>query len=118
MEKLKLFVTNIKNIGKPALDERQIAHFKFEKKDNISAVESLVKTDSATANLYLQNLALEALELYFDLRQIWTPSPKLRLKYLRKHDSNMAELFDEFYTSENLNEQLEIIKKIIPAIFL
>lgn len=117
MKELQTFVYHLRDRGKPTLDKKKVAHFKFDKEDKISALESLKNTDFATANLYLQNLALETLALYFDLRQIWTPAPKQRLKYLRKNDSTIGKLYDDFYLSQNFDQQLSIVKEIVRILF-
>ena len=117
MEELKSFVFNIRDKGKLPLNQKQIEHLKFDKEDKIRAVENLIEKDFPTANLYLQMLGQEMMELYFDLTQQWTPAPKQRIPYLRKNDKEIAELFETFYQEKEIESQLKVIKKLVMAVF-
>jgi predicted nucleotidyltransferase len=117
MEKLKAFVSAIRNQGKKKLTAKQIAHFKFDAEDKVSAIEYLKENDFATANLYLQTLAQTLLELHFDLMQEWTPAPKQRLRYLRTHHAALSSLYDSFYTAKTFEEQFSVAKNIAKVTF-
>lgn len=117
MKKLKKFVSKIRKKGKPKLNKKQINHLKFDKEDKIRAIKYLKNKDFATANLQLQRLGQEMLEIYFDLNQLWTPAPKQILGYLRKHDKKTSKLFDDFFKKEKFETQLKTIKKIVSVIF-
>lgn len=117
MEELKQFIFEIRDKGREALTEKQVHHFKFEKEDKIKAAEYLQNTDLATASLYLQALCQELVELYFELNQQWTPAPKQRLPYMRKSDPDMAKMFDELFTAESFEKQLEETKKVLSFLF-
>jgi len=117
MSELKDFVDLIKKHKKPKLAEKEIKHFQFDREDKVRAIEYFKEKDFSAANLQLDRLGQEMLEIYFDLHQLWTPAPKQRLEYLRDVDSDMAKLFDEFFTVQDFEKRLEVIKVIVERVF-
>ncbi len=117
MDQLKSFVDGIRNKGIPQMTEKQIHHLRFDKEDKLSAIEFLKSNDLPTANLYLQGLCQELVELYFEIHQLWTPAPKQRLKKMRAIDKDAAELFDALYQSNTFEDQFENTKKVIERLF-
>lgn len=117
MEKMKEFVSAIKEKGKPQMDTKKRRHLQFDAEDKVRAVEAMQQKDVATANLQLSRLGNEVLELYFDLRQLWTPAPKQQLGYLRENDKETAQLFDTYFKEERLGNRLVAIQKIIKRLF-
>ena len=117
MIEIQKFVDIIRDQGRSPLTEKQIHHLRFEKADKLSAVEYLKDKDLPTANLYLQSLCQELVELYFELHQLWTPAPKQRLKKLREIDKESADIFDALYRSNSFEEQLNNAKLVVQKLF-
>lgn len=117
MEELKNYIFAIREKGREPLTEKQMRHLKFEKEDKTRAAEYLHETDPATANLYLQTLCQELVELYFELNRQWTPAPKQRLPYMRQAQPDMAKRFDDLFLAENFMKQLEETKKLVDMLF-
>ncbi len=117
MEKLKKFIFGIRDKGREPLTKKQINHLKFEKEDKIRAAEYLHDSDPATANLYLQALCQELVELYFELNQQWTPAPKQRLPYMRRTNAEIAKYFDDLFLAKGFEKQLEETKKVVGLLF-
>lgn len=117
MDQLKNFVDGIRNKGISQMTEKQIHHLHFDKEDKLSAIEFLKTNDLPTANLYLQGLCQELVELYFEIHQLWTPAPKQRLKKMRAMDKDTAELFDALYQSNTFEDQFKNAKKVIERLF-
>ena len=117
MIEIQKFVDIIRDQGRSPLTEKQIHHLRFEKADKLSAVEYLKDKDLPTANLYLQSLCQELVELYFELHQLWTPAPKQRLKKLREIDKENADLFDTLFCSNSFEKQLRNAKLVVQKLF-
>lgn len=117
MEELKRYVFAIRDKGPEPLTEKQMKHLKFEKEDKIRAVEHLRDSDLATANLYLQALCQELVELYFKLNRQWIPAPKQRLPYMRKINPEIARLFDGLFMAEHFAKQVQETKKLTALLF-
>ena len=117
MKKLKAFVEKIRKKGKPKMNKKQINHFRYDREDKIRAIEHLKDKDFATANLQLDRLGQETLEIYFDLNQLWTPAPKQRLGWLRENDKKTAIMFDKFFQAQDFETQLKLIKRIVKFVF-
>jgi predicted nucleotidyltransferase len=78
---------DIRDQGKPPLTPAQLAHTQFDIRDQLRAVEELASSDPVTARMLLSTKIVQLSELYFDLRQLWTPPPKQRLAVLKRIDS-------------------------------
>jgi len=117
MVEIKKYVDSIRDQGRSALTKKQMHHLRFEKADKLSAIEYLKENDLPTANLYLQALSQEFVELYFELHQLWTPAPKQRLIKLREIDNEMANLFDSLYQSNSFEEQFQVARSVNTKLF-
>lgn len=118
VERLKTKIKEVLDAGKKAIDEYQLGQFRFDSEDQLKYVETILASDLTTANLILTNKIFALTELFFDIRQIWTPAPKQRLIEIKKISPEFYSLLKEFYhESITLSEKLGIAKKIIPIIF-
>jgi len=113
--------TNIKKVldaGKKAIDEYQLGQFRFDVEDQLKYVESILCSDPTTANLILSNKIFSLTELFFDIRQVWTPAPKQRLAEILKNSPDFYTLLQDFYQAQiSLKNKLEVAKKIVPVVF-
>lgn len=118
IETLQQEAQNIISEGKESIDSYQVRQFKFSAEDELSAVKSLAEKDPATANLVLQKTVLSLTELFFDLRQLWTPAPKQRFKKIQEIKPELYTLLQEFYATEQLPKvKLEMAHAIVPLVF-
>lgn len=118
VERLKTKIKEVLDAGKKAIDEYQLGQFRFDAEDQLKYAGSILTSDPTTANLILTNKIFALTELFFDIRQIWTPAPKQRLIEIKKISPEFYSLLKEFYhESITLSERLDIGKKIIPIIF-
>ena len=117
IEELRQKAKDILKEGKKPIDEYQKGQYKFSAEDEIRAVEKMVDTDEATANLVLTYTVQNLTVLFFDLRQMWTPAPKQRLSKIAEVDPNIGALFSRFYKSNLLNEKTELAKGILAGLF-
>ncbi len=117
IERLKEEAYKIIEAGKKPIDEYQKDQYKFSAKDELVAVKSKIETDPATANLVLQKSALFLSDLFFDLKQIWSPAPKQRLTQMKEVSPELGKLFEQFYIVPTLEERISLVEKIIPLIF-
>lgn len=117
IEVLKNKIQKVLDEGKKPIDEYQLGQFRFDAEEQVKYVESILASDSTTANLILTSKVFALTELFFDIRQKWTPAPKQRLAKIKEMSSEFHVLLVEFYDNKNLRERPEIAKKIIPIIF-
>lgn len=117
IEALKNKIQKVLNEGKRPVDTYQLGQFRFDADDILKYVEGIVETDPTTANLILSNKVFALTELFFDIRQKWTPAPKQRLAQIKEISLEFHTLLVEFYSDKNLKERLEIANKIVPIIF-
>jgi len=117
VERLKAEADKIIKDGKNPIDDYQKGQYKFSAEDELAAVKSKVEIDPATANLIISKSVLFLSEIFFDLRQMWTPAPKQRLSKLKEVSPELGELFERFYTTPALENMISIVDKIIPIIF-
>jgi Nucleotidyltransferase domain len=103
--------------GKPPPDERSIRHRKFDAADQLRSIRGLQATDLPAAALVLHRHVEALTELFFDLTQQWTPPPKERLKKIRELDPAVAEAFDRFYGSVNLDEKMQAAGQVVQKLF-
>jgi predicted nucleotidyltransferase len=101
VERLKTKITEVLDTGKKPIDEYQLGQFRFDAEDQLKYVEHILDSDPTTANLILTNKVFALTELFFDIRQIWTPAPKQRLAEIQKISSDFYTLLKEFYQKEN-----------------
>lgn len=118
---IKHLQTKIKEVldaGKKAIDEYQLGQFRFDSEDQLKYVESILASDPTTANLILTNKIFALTELFFDIRQMWTPAPKQRLAKIEEISPDFYSLLQQFYQEQiTLKDKLEIARKIVPTIF-
>mgnify|MGYP001582187292 CR=1 FL=1 len=117
IEALKNKIQKVLDKGKKPIDTYQLGQFRFDADDILKYIEGIIETDSTTANLILSNKVFALTELFFDIRQKWTPAPKQRLAQIKEVSLELHILLVEFYGDKNLKERLEIAKKIVPIIF-
>ena len=117
MKRLHTFAKRLEKKGKSPISEGKLKHFRFDAEDAISAMEAIAKDDSATANLYAGIKAANLIELYFDIRQLWTPPPKKQLKKIRETNKGDANVFDTFFKATDLTERIKLLKKMVKVVF-
>lgn len=118
IERLKTKITKVLGAGKKPIDEYQLGQFRFDAEDILKYVESILASDSTSANLILTNKIFALTELFFDIRQMWTPAPKQRLVEIQKISPDFYSLLKEFYQERaSLKDKLDTAKKIVPVVF-
>ncbi len=117
LKRLRAFAHRLKKKGKFPLSEAKLKHFSFDIEDSIRAAESIAKEDAATANLYVNIKAANLVELYFDIRRLWTPPPKKQLKKIREINKGDAKAFDAFFMAIDTEEKINLLKKMVKVVF-
>ena len=118
IEQLKNKIKEILDAGKKAIDEYQLGQFLFDSEDQLKYVESIFASDPTTANLILTNKIFALTELFFDIRQMWTPAPKQRLAKIKEISPEFHSLLQEFYQEQvSIKEKLEVARKIVSVVF-
>lgn len=118
IERLKTKIKEILDNGKKAIDEYQLGQFRFDAEDSLKYVESILANDPITANLILSNKIFSLTELFFDIRQVWTPAPKQRLAKIKEISPELHSLLEQFYRDAiSTKEKLEVARKIIPIVW-
>lgn len=118
VERLKTKIKEVLDAGKKAIDEYQLGQFRFDAEDQLKYVETILASDPTTANLILTNKIFALTELFFDIRQIWTPAPKQRVAKIKETSPELYSLIEKFYQeSIYLKDKLETGKKIVPVVF-
>jgi predicted nucleotidyltransferase len=118
MARLAQVGQTIHDQGKPPLEPEHYAHVQFDIRDQLRAAEELALSDPMTARLLLSTLVVRLTELYFDLRQLWTPPPKQRLGILRQSDRAISDLVASYYEEGSLTNQLRIAHMLFAAVFM
>lgn len=104
--------------GKPPLDQYSIRQLRFDADDQLTAVEHLLSTDPTTANMILNQKIFALTELFFDLRQQWTPAPKQRLSVIQFLNPAFSSLLETFYSDHLATaDKLDIARKITQIVF-
>jgi predicted nucleotidyltransferase len=117
IERLQKIGIEIREKGKEPLSFDQLEHFKFDANDQIKAVEKLVNTNSTTAKMLITAKIFSLVELFFDIRQLWTPPPKQRLEVILNKEPKLYELLVKFYDENSIVEQVTIANSIIDIVF-
>lgn len=118
IERLKTKITEVLDAGKKPIDEYQLGQFRFDVEDVLKYIEGILASDPTSANLILTNRIFALTELFFDIRQMWTPAPKQRLTEIQKISPDFYSLLKEFYQEQiTLKDKLETAKKIVPLVF-
>jgi predicted nucleotidyltransferase len=104
--------------GKKEIDLFQVEQYKFSAEDEIVAIRALKQTDVATANLVLSKMVLFLTELFFNLRQLWTPAPKQRLTKIQEIMPELHKLLVAFYADDKtLDERIDLAEEIVVSVF-
>lgn len=118
IKRLREEANNIINNGKKPLDDTQIKHLHFDAKDQIKAAKKIAENEIFTANLILTQKVYKLTELFFDIRQEWTPPPKHIISGVEKISEEMSNLLKEFYKpQQEFDKKLELAEKIISIVF-
>jgi Nucleotidyltransferase domain. len=118
IERLQTKIKEVLDAGKKPIDEYQLGQFRFDAEDQLKYVEHILASDPTTANPILSNKVFAMTELFFDIRQKWTPAPKQRLAEIQKISPDFYALLDEFYQDQiRLKDKLEVARKIVPLAF-
>ncbi len=118
IDRLKIKIKEVLNIGKKPIDEYQFEQFRFDSDDALKYVETILIIDPTSANLILTDKIFSLTELFFDIQQIWIPPPKQRLIKIKEVSFNFYVLLFEFYQEPTtLKMKLELAKKIVQFIF-
>lgn len=118
IRKLKLKTEKTLAAGKKPIDSFQLGQFRFDAEDQIKYAEATFKTDPITASLILANKIFALTELFFDIRQKWTPAPKQRLAAIKKISPRFSLLLKKLYQDKvSFQEKIKVAKKIVPVVF-
>jgi predicted nucleotidyltransferase len=107
----------IKEGEKKPLSTDQYNHYKFDVQDQLKAIEKLADTDQTTARMLLSSKIFQLTELFFDVRQLWTPPPKQRLAIIKQINHNLHDLIAEYYHEQSMLEQINTVKSITTIVF-
>ena len=117
MQRLQRVGTEIISQGKAPLPAEQLAHIRFDINDQLKAIEAFANTDPLTARLLLSTKMLQLTELYFDVRQLWTPPPKQRPAVIKETDSRFYDLIAKYYETPSLSAQIDTFRYILAIVF-
>lgn len=115
--RLQQFAQQIKEHGKSPLTPDVYAHFKFDAYDQVKAIASLAASDPVTARMLLFAELFHLTELFFDIRQWWTPPPKQRLALIKDRNKALYTFISRLYNEHTLTEQINIMRSIITIVF-
>jgi inorganic pyrophosphatase len=118
IQELKERITDVLNVGKKEINNLQLEQFRFDAVDLTGYVEEIMHSDPLTAKLLIFNKVFSLTEMFFDIRQMWTPAPKQRLLKIKEISPDLYELLEIFY-SDNiaLTDRIKIVRQIIPIVF-
>ena len=116
MQRLQNVGAEILSQGKAPLPAEQLAHIRFDIGDQVKAIEAFAYSDPVTARLLLSAKMLCLTELYFDIRQFWTPPPKQRLAVIKEIDSRFFDLIAKYYETPSLSMQIDAFKSILAIV--
>ena len=118
VETLRASVNEVLVNGKPEMPPAQQEQILFDKQDKLKYIKGIYAEDPTTSNLMLFNTALELTEVFFDLKQEWTPAPKQRLQRISEMNKGLSTLLSEFYIEDTSTEmRWELLDKIIVVVF-
>ena len=86
IERLPIKAEEVLKAGKKPYDQLQLGKVRFGAEDQLGYVGYELyelSNDPVTANLILNNKIFALTEVFFDLRQQWTPAPKQRLSKIK-----------------------------------
>lgn len=106
--------------GKPALSNEEIEFLTFDTKDQLRSLSNYMRTDKETAIILLHRQIFLLSSLYFNLRQLWTPSPKRKLTVLEKLDKGIVDLFRECLriTADDIEQKIQKVQELRERVFL
>lgn len=117
-QNLKEKAEQIINLGKKPIDEYQLGQFQFSSEDEIRAVETMFESNPVTGNLVLSKAVLGLTELFFNIRQEWTPAPKQRIIKIQEINQELYSTLEKFYQDGNtLKDKIEAAKEITKLVF-
>jgi predicted nucleotidyltransferase len=116
MRRLEQVGKAIRERGKLPLEPEFYAHTVFDIRDQLRAVEACACTDPITARLLLSGKIVQLTELYFDIRQLWTPPPKQRLEVIRQRDREVYDLIAACYEEASLVRQISAAQSLFAAV--
>lgn len=103
--------------GKKPIDQYQLSQFQFSAEDEIRAAEVLVETDPITAHFILSKTVIFLTELFFDIRQEWTPAPKQRIFVIKNKKPELYLALEKFYrVGESLQNKIGFAKEIVTLV--
>jgi len=118
IERLQKKVEEMLKAGKKPYDQWQLGQVRFDAEDTLRYVEHELSNDPITANLLLDIKVFALTEVFFDLRQQWTPAPKQRLSKIKNINMEFYALLEQFYRDDvAIEEKLHIARKMIPIVF-
>ncbi len=119
IEKLKEKVEKeILEKGKKEINNKQLEQLLFDVNDQLDYADRIFKENRTTAYLILTNKIFSLTELFFDIRQLWTPAPKQRLQKIDEINSGLYKLLEDFYSEKNdFHQKMEIARKIVDKVF-
>jgi hypothetical protein len=116
--RLKAVGAAIRAQGKKPLSDDEYAHLVFDVRDQIKAAQALEVDDPTTAKILLHMKVLQLTEVFFDVRQLWTPPPKQRLAIIKQHDLRLYDLIVQFYVASSVPEQIPIARELADHIIM
>jgi predicted nucleotidyltransferase len=118
IERLQTKVKEMFEAGKKPYDQWHLGQVRFDAEDLLRYVEHELSNDPATANLLLYNKVFALTEVFFDLRQQWTPAPKQRLSKIKNVSLEFYALLEQFYRDDGtIEDKLHIARRMIPVVF-
>lgn len=118
IQELKERITDVLNVGKKEINTLQLEQFRFDAVDLIGCVEEIMDSDPITAKLLIFNIVFSLTEVFFDIRQMWTPAPKQRLLKIKEINPTFYDLLEVFYSDNiTLADRIKVVRQIIPIVF-
>jgi predicted nucleotidyltransferase len=118
IERLQTKVVEMLKAGKKPYDQWHLGQVRFDAEDLLRHFEHELDNDPATANLLLYNKVFALTEVFFDLRQKWTPAPKQRLSKIKNVSMEFYALLEQFYRDDvAIEDKLHIARRMIPVVF-
>jgi predicted nucleotidyltransferase len=118
MQRLEGRVKELLSAGKKPIETSELGHLRFDIEDQLKYVEIISDSDPTTANLMLTSKVNALAELFFDIRQMWTPAPKQRLAIIREIDPDFHSLLQQLFREQvALNDRLQIARRMVPRVF-
>lgn len=118
VQNLKEKAEQMIKLGKKPINEYQLGQFQFSAEDEIRAVETMIESDPVTGNLVLSKTVLFLTELFFDIRQEWTPAPKQRITKIQEINPELYSALEKFYQDgTTLKNKIESAKEITKLVF-